>query len=1011
MTFFEYMDKFLVESQVNARTQLGLEVGLKFSLSVLKEAKALSPALLESSLGYIYQALCDTTPQSLYGTDKESLLYDNTINDARDFFVELISAPNPSPKVAHLCFKIIFRLFLVRASVEDALVLMTLIHNNENLASTIDLRNEVRALPALEGSQHGVNKIEFPFNERSQFKLFNHKNNYELPNDSHAFCADADNIYHFSKDHGLMKIAIRSDITMPGLVAHVNNKDSVKEWGSKARMLFFNKRIYVRTIEDKSKPFHVVEPETLEIDKDFPEVKFAEEAACSLSKFQEEPDKEGRTLKESPFFTDGTYFYVVAQKKLTAENEDEGIFSMVVEVYNPSSNFDFVRSITLYKNKQKDLFVKEHNSLEFIMKANWHTNGKYLSLRSGRNAWFFDINDGVKVHSESATLEEIQLVHNYLLDTVYIFHGDQVSEGTLKNFKAQTTSQNDALKSAVEVYSKYKELYVGTKSAEKSENVIHSIMRKKAAKKPVQESDQPLPANSSAMVMVIILSYISEQSQEFNRELREQESKRTKEGFYVKCFKYPYATYLTAELFESLQVLIKWLSTDLVHNKKTEANIMHQYCFDFLLSVLKRNIQALNYTGITLIEILEKEGYQSFLKFYNDFIASMIENGYTRDFDESIEAESQGIWESIYQTCQHTMAEAMDLLYNDTSDILNSLKTTLNKDLSAKEAEQLSFSLRFLSKPEGIKTMLGPDNLEQFEVIQSVFESCSQICSKAQQAFVGSFDFATVPFKRIQRTLLEDAAGCFVQQFSQNLLLVHSELDQKILARKKAKKIGMSAAAKEKEVKEDQLLQEYEKFVSIVFSNLSKELIVTVTAVGNQIVNVVQQQNKEFFTEDMAKQYSNYSRHIDQYFKGLASSFVLFIQTLPEMCRGPFLISSVSNSCLEVIQALVVFLSSADAKYRRHLAGKLKEEDEDSTTEDECEQDDRFVDSLRSLAQQISWLAGSLAHELVKVKPAEGINPDQNKKEAEKERMARLLMSSRLLSGGVENRHLNTFTK
>lgn len=62
LTFFEYMDKFLVESQVNARTQLGLEVGLKFSLSILKEVRKLSQDMLVSSLSYLYQALADTTP-------------------------------------------------------------------------------------------------------------------------------------------------------------------------------------------------------------------------------------------------------------------------------------------------------------------------------------------------------------------------------------------------------------------------------------------------------------------------------------------------------------------------------------------------------------------------------------------------------------------------------------------------------------------------------------------------------------------------------------------------------------------------------------------------------------------------------------------------------------------------------------------------------------------------------------------------------------------------------------
>ena len=82
------MDKFLVESQVNARTQLGLEVGLKFSLSVMKEIRVLSKDMLHNCLSYLYTALSDTTPSSLYGTDKESLLYDGSINDARSFLID-----------------------------------------------------------------------------------------------------------------------------------------------------------------------------------------------------------------------------------------------------------------------------------------------------------------------------------------------------------------------------------------------------------------------------------------------------------------------------------------------------------------------------------------------------------------------------------------------------------------------------------------------------------------------------------------------------------------------------------------------------------------------------------------------------------------------------------------------------------------------------------------------------------------------------------------------------------
>jgi hypothetical protein len=99
---------------------------------------------------------------------------------------------------------------------------------------------------------------------------------------------------------------------MPGLISLTSKSDAVKAWGEKARILYYNNRIYARSVDDKSKPFHVIDPETLEIDKDFPELKLDTECTNSLAHFKDEPDKDGRILKESPFFTDGTYFYVVS---------------------------------------------------------------------------------------------------------------------------------------------------------------------------------------------------------------------------------------------------------------------------------------------------------------------------------------------------------------------------------------------------------------------------------------------------------------------------------------------------------------------------------------------------------------------------------------------------------------------------------------------------------------------------------------------------------------------------
>jgi len=118
----------------------------------------------------------------------------------------------------------------------------------------------------------------------------------------------------------------------------------------------------------------------------------------------------------------------------------------------------------------------------------------------------------------------------------------------------------------------------------------------------------------------------------------------------------------------------------------------------------------------------------------------------------------------------------------------------------------------------------------------------------------------------------------------------------------------------------------------------------------------------------------------------------------------------VSDSCLDVVRSLNHFLHIVGIKYGRHLAGKIKEEDElDSEDDDDFEKNDEFSETIENFTRKICWLTGSLAHNLIIVKPEE-LNADLAKKELEKEKMARLLMSSRLLSGGIENRHMNLFS-
>jgi hypothetical protein len=111
-----------------------------------------------------------------------------------------------------------------------------------------------------------------------------------------------------------------------------------------SRILWFNNKLIVRDSSSEETPFRFFCPKTLQLDKETTDAinwTEAEEKKELTMKFMKEADKEtGRLLKESPFFTDGTYLYVVSQKiHIKPDNADEDAptvpTALVIEQYCP----------------------------------------------------------------------------------------------------------------------------------------------------------------------------------------------------------------------------------------------------------------------------------------------------------------------------------------------------------------------------------------------------------------------------------------------------------------------------------------------------------------------------------------------------------------------------------------------------------------------------------------------------------------------------------------------------
>lgn len=266
--------------------------------------------MLVNSLEYLYQTLRYAEPGSLYSTDKLSFMIDSNLNDARTFLISIIEDKASAQRATELAFKIIFLLGIVRSNVEDFIIVCTLLDKHN---AQVDLRQELELLKEDDSVSSGTEGSQKKnFDERTITKrgtIFYLKTGayqQEISKEA-SFACDGKFIYMHQQGLGLLKMGTGSVGQMIGQVYQHNASYKSEE---KVSLLFLNDKLYCRAESLKPKPFVVVNPQTLEEEKD--EFELDKEDQNLEYKENEET---GRSLTYTPLMTDGNYIYVIAQKK------------------------------------------------------------------------------------------------------------------------------------------------------------------------------------------------------------------------------------------------------------------------------------------------------------------------------------------------------------------------------------------------------------------------------------------------------------------------------------------------------------------------------------------------------------------------------------------------------------------------------------------------------------------------------------------------------------------------
>ena len=149
-----------------------------------------------------------------------------------------------------------------------------------------------------------------------------------------------------------------------------------------------------------------------------------------------------------------------------------------------------------------------------------------------------------------------------------------------------------------------------------------------------------------------------------------------------------------------------------------------------MLKLLTANFKALNHCRLDLQSVLKSpKTFQTFMQVFHSTVRSLIETGYSQDFDADKEddlSEMKDLWKEIYAICLQILSNSMNLIYSGNSQIMDSLEASLvNAQQDYKHAENSTMLLTYLSQPENMRQIL--ENEESSTKAIKVLGMCAKI--------------------------------------------------------------------------------------------------------------------------------------------------------------------------------------------------------------------------------------------------------------------------------------------
>jgi hypothetical protein len=225
------------------------------------------------------------------------------------------------------------------------------------------------------------------------------------------------------------------------------------------------------------------------------------------------------------------------------------------------------------------------------------------------------------------------------------------------------------------------------------------------------------------------------------------------------------------------------------------------------------------------------------------------------------------------------------------------------------------------------------------------------------------------------------------------------------------KKVDRNPVAKQKRAEQKASFEKLTQIVAIVFCQLCDRVTTCYSTVHSQMKATVDSKEKDFFDEAKTKVYKLYAKRMVSIFAHPQKTHLLnlYITTLSQVCGDhPHMCSSVTSSAIGLTQVISDFTQYLKTEHNK-LKGEPNaevSEDTEPFTDDDIAND--MTTRMKELTRRVCWFLGTISFNLVQIK-SEQLTLEQMKEEQPSQKMARMLMESKVLSGGIENRFLNKF--